>query len=253
MRLSPRGLPRLVLVHSNAWRSVDPEVRLITAQDEASINAYLWQYLYEPLQDVFPLLGLTGHAIKGIHEVTGLIGQPDFVAIAIDSAGQSQLLFAAATKTKMAFSIPQGSTTARAWQESKLQEPARAALQQLFGYMTANHLRYSLLTTGEVFVFLQREGRSLQVADVHRTSTEPTPMAGLYYLMQRWVVSVYVDCIQSPDLPWQPLCMRSLASVEVPLATATLPEVLLAAHDADICPHMHACTASSALACISLL
>ena len=58
-------------------------------------------------------------------------------------------------------------------------------MDQVFGYMVQNGLRYSLLTTAETFVFMQREGRSLQVADVLRASDKPTPMAGIYYLLQR--------------------------------------------------------------------
>ena len=87
----------------------------------------------------------------------------------------------------MTSSVPDGSTTAEAWQDPTLRKSISDGVTQLFGYMMANDMRYSLLTTGELFVFVQREGRSLRVADVHRTSRKPTPMAGIYYLMQ-WVM-----------------------------------------------------------------
>ncbi|KAK9866711.1 hypothetical protein WJX84_010026 [Apatococcus fuscideae] len=119
-------------------------------QDEASVNAYLCQYLYEPLENAFPLPGFTT-----CHQR--------------DTWG------------------------AEAWQDPTLRKSISDGVTQLFGYMMANDMRYSLLTTGELFVFVQREGRSLRVADVHRTSRKPTPMAGIYYLMQ-WVMPMAAEC-----------------------------------------------------------
>ena len=61
--------------------------------------------------------------------------------------------------------------------------------------MRNNDVRHGLLTSGEVFVFMRREGNSLELADVRRTSTTPTPMAALYYLMHRWVARMYHACV----------------------------------------------------------
>ena len=72
-----------------------------------------------------------------------------------------------------------------AWRDPHLHKSIVDGVQQVFGYMVKNDLRYSLLTTGEQWVFMQRDGHSLQVADVQRTSKEPSPMAGIYYLMKR--------------------------------------------------------------------
>ena len=81
------------------------------------------------------------------------------------------------------FLVPDGSTTAEAWQGPTSQKLIVGGMEQLFGYMKHNNLLYGLLTTGELFVFMQRQGNSLKVADVRRTSNQSTPMAAIYYLM----------------------------------------------------------------------
>lgn len=85
----------------------------------------------------------------------------------------------------MAFAPPAGTTTAEAWQDVKPRSSVDDGLEQVYGYMLQNDLTYSMWTSGELFVFIQRDGRSLQVADVPRTGIQHTPMQGIYYLMQR--------------------------------------------------------------------
>ncbi len=155
------------------------------AQSLAHLDLYVWRYLYQPLENAFPLPGFTRHKIKPQYTVSDLLGQPNFIATAFNSAGQEQLLFVAETTTKYTFSVPCGSTTAEAWQDPDLQSCIVDGVKQVYGYMLHNRLRYSMLTTGESFVFMQRIGTTLQLADVPCTSTNPTPMAGIHYLMQR--------------------------------------------------------------------
>ncbi|KAK9848927.1 hypothetical protein WJX84_005389 [Apatococcus fuscideae] len=140
---------------------------LTVAQNEADVNRYVEQYLYQPLEGASPLPGFMEHSFKMQCEKSDIFGQPDFVATAFNSAGQQQLLLAAESKTKMSFSVPDGSSTADAWQDPLLRKSIRG-VEQVFGYMLQNGLHYSLLTTGELFVFMQRQGKSLQIADVHR-------------------------------------------------------------------------------------
>ncbi len=162
----------------------------IVAQEEYLVDNYVDQYLYQPLKNPFPLPGFTRHEITR-HEieshlpVRNLLGEPDFVATALNLAGQQQLLFVAASKTRMTFFVPSGSTTAEAWQDPDLRSCVSDAVQQVYGYMLHNRLRYSMLTNGESFVFMQRIGTSLWLADVPCTSTNPTPMAGIHHLMQK--------------------------------------------------------------------
>ncbi len=177
-------------------------------QSEASVNSYVLTYLYEPLENAFPLPGFTSHFIKAEAEVSGMVGgQPDFVATAFNSGGQERLLFVAESKTKESFSVPDGTTTAAAWQDPALRAGIVDAVDQVFGYMKNNDLRYSLLTTGETFVFMQRHGNSLSVADVQRTSSRPTPMQGIFLLMQRWVMPMYALRRQCCFLPKQHICV----------------------------------------------
>lgn len=185
---------------------------LIVAQSEADVNAYLQQYLYKPLEDAFPLSGFSSHRIKQKTAVFDMKGEPDFAATAIDLAGQERLLFAAETTTVMSFPVPYGTTTAEAWQDLERRSSITKAVGQAFGYLLSNDLIYGLLTSGERFVFIQRKGRSIQVADVYRTSREPTPMAAIIYLMQRWVVPMCPLRSQSRCLPEQPICMLQVAS-----------------------------------------
>ncbi|KAK9822550.1 hypothetical protein WJX74_003839 [Apatococcus lobatus] len=192
-------------------RAVDPNAMLTVAQNEADVNRYVEQYLYQPLEGASPLPGFMEHSFKMQCEKSDIFGQPDFVATAFNSAGQQQLLLAAESKTKMSFSVPDGSSTADAWQDPLLRKSIRG-VEQVFGYMLQNGLHYSLLTTGELFVFMQRQGKSLQIADVHRTSTKTTPMAGIYHLMLR-----------GASQPGRQVMSRDLyitASADAPLPTA---------------------------------
>ncbi len=161
-------------------------------QSEADVDAYVRTYLYQRLRNAFPLPGFTSHSIKAQAGVFGMVGgQPDFVATAWNSAGQERVLFVAESKTKESFSVPDGTTTTAAWQHPDLRAGIVDAVDQVFGYMKNDGLRYSLLTTGEMFVFMQRDGNTLMVADVQRTSSRPTPMQGILHLMQRWVMPTY--------------------------------------------------------------
>lgn len=172
-----------------------PMVPLVVVQSEVGVNFYVQQYLYQPLENAPPLPGFVKHAIVEHHAVTGMIGQPDYAAIAYKRDGQPQLLFAAESKTRYTLPIPPGTTTAEFWQDSATRGSIVDAVEQVFGYMLYNDLSYSLLTSGEAFVFMRRTGRSLQLADVRRTSNMPTPMAAIYYLMQRWAVPMYSACM----------------------------------------------------------
>lgn len=193
----------MVKVIGSEWRPPDPNVNLMRVQNEGDVNAYLSQYLYWPLENAFPLPGFKRHVIRRSSGVLDMVGEPNYVATALNSAGQQHLLFVAESKTKMTFAPPAGSTTAEAWQDAKLRSSVDDGLEQVFGYMLHNDLTYSMLTSGELFVFIQRDGRSLQVADVPRTSNQPTPMQGIYYLMQRQ--APISTCIWGNILPQQPM------------------------------------------------
>ncbi len=157
----------------------------IAVQSEADVDAYVYQHLYQPLENAFPLPGFTHHEIQSHTQVQDMMGQPDFVATGLDITGCQRLLFAAESKTAMSFLVPGGMTTAQAWQDPGLRKGIAKGMGQVLGYMKHNDLTYSLLTTGDRFIFMQREGSSLQIADVLQASKQPTPMAAIYYLMQR--------------------------------------------------------------------
>lgn len=163
------------------------DVTLLVVQSEGDINVYLELYLYRPLENVPRLPGFAKHAFVRHHGVPDMLGQPDWAAVGYRPGSQPQLLFVAESKTCQTLPIPPETTTAAVWQDTTSRGSIADAVDHVFGYMLVNDLRYSLLTSGEVFVFMQRNGRSLQVADIHRSRDMLTPMAAVYYLMHRQV------------------------------------------------------------------
>ncbi len=90
-------------------------------QSEANVDAHVTQLIYQRLRNACPLPGFTYHEIRSHVGVDGLIGNPDFVAIGRKPDGSEQLLFVAESKTKNSFPVPDGMTTAEAWQDADLQ------------------------------------------------------------------------------------------------------------------------------------
>ena len=110
-----------------------------------------------PACQAISLPGFTALDMQTPIAVPDIIGEPDCVATAVNSAGQLQLLFVADWKTVFSFPVGSNTTTAEAWQEAeaKPSESIRSGVGQVFGYMCQNSLDYRLLKTGELFVFMQ--------------------------------------------------------------------------------------------------
>lgn len=111
-------------------------------------------------------------------------GQPDFAALGYKRSVCPRLLFIAESKTRYTLPIPPGITTTELWHDPSRDAAFEQSVQQAYGYMVNNKLKYGMLTSGEVFVFMRRNRQRLELTDVHRTGTSPTPMAAIYYLMQ---------------------------------------------------------------------
>ncbi|KAK9793447.1 hypothetical protein WJX73_007141 [Symbiochloris irregularis] len=155
-------------------------------QTDSDVSRYADQYLVQPLEALPSPPSLSGHQFYDSSGVKGLKGgQPDFVLVGFSRLFGPTLVLVATAKSRYTYPVDPQTTAAELYSNLDTRKAVAESVEQVFGYMLNNQLRYSFIFTGEVVTCLKREGRTLLMADVRRDSAAPPPLAAIYYLMHK--------------------------------------------------------------------
>ncbi|KAK9800857.1 hypothetical protein WJX73_000580 [Symbiochloris irregularis] len=153
---------------------------------EGGVNTYLRAYLYDIISTLPSPPGIFRHFIVEHYACGGLLGDTDYVAVSHDADNVvDQLLLALESTTRATFPVPTGKTVAEMWLEPTAWAGIQLPMEQIYGYMSLNGLRYGLITSGELFVLLERNGSCLKVAELRNDNNDPSPTAAIYWLLHR--------------------------------------------------------------------
>ncbi|KAI3646946.1 hypothetical protein MP228_007167 [Amoeboaphelidium protococcarum] len=141
---------------------------------EQSLYGVLVSYYCSPIRKLFKALGNDILIEQGSQNV---ILDPDFVVnYQKNPSLQSTYILPIEVKTDWAFDVQGQLYDLNILNKSKVKD----AVQQIYGYMTANHFRYGILCTYERFYFMRRGGpngqdrKLLEISDVvHYQQLDP--------------------------------------------------------------------------------
>lgn len=211
-----REFPNLVTETENRARShlMNPLPETATFVQDTPINDEVGVYiaLSASMHRVLPLLARAFGLEQGIFTTIGgnkeVVGDPDFIYRPAHRSSKAKVVIE--VKTSWAFPMRQPIIEAYGKAKTMRSSKVTKAVQQIYGYMTFNHLRFGVLTTYEKTWFLRRThedtGGVLEVSDVFPRTDTPSLLAGYLTLLREadtnWLhVSPTSSPHPSPGLP----------------------------------------------------
>lgn len=160
-------------------------------QSEEYVRFYMEQHLWRPLEKYPTPPPFSQHQIWQYGSVGGPKGDLDWVVVGYSDGSDPQVLFAVAARSTYKMPVPEGWTLAAMYANDAARPYIQDALHHAYGYMQSNQLRYTVIVTGEVYSFLEREGNVVRVADVHGHHDSA------HGVLRRWLCTMYCTWQQS--------------------------------------------------------
>ncbi|CAF3822273.1 unnamed protein product [Rotaria sp. Silwood1] len=151
-----------------------PELRPAVTS-EAAVTVAIIDNVFKSLTLFLRKQELYGSFEIGGSNAPGIIGEPDFIFFHDETAK-----LVGEVKTIWSFQAPENLAVAYYGDDNTLKLP----VQQIFGYMRINHLKYGILTNYENFYFMKREKNLLHISTVIKSSdVDISVYHALYYIV----------------------------------------------------------------------